>query len=43
MVWLGPARWLPSHQAPVVLSRPSFLVLGVAFVSFAGVGLLSFL
>ena len=42
-MWLGPVQWLPSHRAPVVLCRPSFLVLGVAFFAFAGVGRLGLL
>ncbi len=43
MVWPGPGPWLPSHRAHVVLSRLSFIFLGVAFFAFAGVGLLCFL
>ena len=40
---LDPIRWLPSHRAHVVLCYPSFLVLGFAFVTLAGVGLLGIL
>ena len=40
---LGPIRWLPSHRALVVLCYLSFLVLGTAFVTLAGVGLLGIL
>ena len=40
---LGPIRWLPSHRAHVVLCYPSFLVLGIAFFTLAGVGLLGIL
>ena len=36
---LSLVRWLPSHRAPVVLCSSSFLGLGVAFFSLAGVGL----
>jgi len=42
-VVLGPIRWLPSHRAPVILSYPLFLVIGNAFFTLAGVGLLGFL
>jgi len=42
-VWLGLGPWLPSHRAPFVLCRISFLVLGVAFFAFAGAGLLCLL
>ena len=40
---LGSIRCLPSHRAPVFLCHPSFLVLGVAIFTLAGVGLLGFL
>ena len=42
-MWLGSDRWQPSRGAPGVLRYSSFLVLGVAFFSFAGVGLPGFL
>jgi hypothetical protein len=38
---LNLVQWLPSHRAPVVLRSSSFLVLGVAFFTLAGVGLLA--
>ena len=40
---LGPIRWLPSHRTPFVLCYPSFLVLEIAFVTLADVGLLGIL
>ena len=43
LVGLNPVRWLPSHRVHVVLCCSSFLVLGVAFLSLVGVGLLGFL
>jgi len=42
-VWMGLVRWLPSHRTHVVSYYPSFIVLGVAFLAFDGVGLLGFL
>jgi len=42
-VVLGPIRWLPSHRAPAILCYLSFLVLGIAFFTLPGVGLLGFL
>ena len=39
----GPGYWLPSHRAPIVLRRPSFLGLKVVFFALADVGLLGFL
>ena len=42
-MWSGFGPWLPSYWAHVVLCLSSFLILGVALFSLAGVGLLGLL
>ena len=42
-LFLGLVVWLPSHRAPFVLWHSSFLSLGVALFSLAGVSFLGLL
>ena len=42
-MWPGLGPWLPSHRAPFVLCRLSFLVLGVVFFALGVVGLICLL